>query len=123
MYPLAVLIVGVLLIWIGVYQRRRLGRPADRAFGTKLALVSLGGASAIVLGAFPALYVLIHHATHGGPIERSLPPGVSTEAVLGLLVVGMVMGLTHAFYSFVEHLTSESVRPPTSDPRQESDSA
>lgn len=65
----------------------------------------------MVLGAFPALYVLISNAWYGGPLERNLPPGVSLEAIMGLLVVGMVMGLNHAFYSFIEHLNSD----PTSD--------
>lgn len=69
-------------------------------------LVSLAGASALVLILFPGCWLLVRHAVWGGTVEGNLPPGFSIDAMLGILVLGMFIGVTHAAYSILEHLTS-----------------
>jgi hypothetical protein len=106
LYPLAVALLGALIFGLGCWHRHRHNLPIDRAFSTKLVMVSLAGAGAVVLGLFPVGWLLVRHAVWGGPVESNLPPGVSVDALLGLLVVGVFIALVHAFYGLVEHLKS-----------------
>lgn len=99
-------VLGLVFFGAGCWYRYRRGQPLDRAFGTKHVLVSLAGASALVLILFPVCWLLIRHAVWGGTVEGNLPPGFSVEAMLGILVLGMFIGVTHAAYSILEHLTS-----------------
>lgn len=91
----------------GCWYRQRIGKPVDRAFATKHVMVSLAGASAVVLILFPVCWLLVRHALWGGTVESNLPPDFSAQAMLGILVVGMFIGLTHAYYSLIEHLHSD----------------
>ncbi len=106
MYPLAVAILGLVMFAAGCWYRRRRELPMDRSFGTKHVMVSLAGASALVLILFPVCWLLIRHAVWGGSVDGNLPPGFSVDAMLGILVLGMFIGVTHAVYSLLEHLNS-----------------
>jgi hypothetical protein len=106
LYPLAVALLGLLIFGSGCWYRHRCGLAIDRSFGTKHVMASLAGARALVLILFPVCWLLIRHAAWGGTVESNLPPGFSIDAMLGILVVGMFIGLVHAFYSLVEHLNS-----------------
>ena len=105
MLPLAVLITIVSILVGGLWARRRSGQPIDTPFTTTLTLMASGAGTAIVAGGL-ALWVVIARAIHGGTIDSNLPPGMSEDALLGLVVVGALITIVRAVSSLIDHVRS-----------------
>jgi len=106
LYQFAIQAVSLGLIGYGLWKRRRLGLSCDLTFTGALVPVCFGIGTALIGGAFPVLYLLILNAVRGGPIESNLPPGLTPDSFLGLLMAPIVLSLVYAFYGYTKHLKS-----------------
>jgi len=103
---LALLVIPAVLVAHGFRKRRRLGKPTDRAFASKLVWTSVGAATAVVASIFPPVWVFVSFTLHGGRIEDNMPPGYSPQFILGALLVGGAFTAISTAYGYGEHLDS-----------------
>jgi uncharacterized membrane protein YfcA len=103
---LALVVVTVALIAYGFRERRRRGKPADRAFASKLAWTSVGLASALVGVILPATWTFVSFVVYGGRLEENVPPGYSLHFVFGASLLGCAFTAVSAAYGYGEHLDS-----------------
>lgn len=104
MLYLAALGLGILLVGLGVRQRKRDGLPIDSAYTSKLVWVSLGLGMAIGSMIIPSLWLFISWSLRGGSVEDNLPPGVDGRFLLVILVVGASMTLVYTFFGYRDHV-------------------
>jgi hypothetical protein len=72
--------------------------PPDRYSGILPSFTLLGSALSI--------YVVVARAVRGGSIESNLPPGISEDALLGLVVLGAITTVVATMYRYYDHLDS-----------------
>jgi len=102
---LAFLVVVAALFFGGLWARRRRGVPATSAFRTTLFILAAGTGTAIVGSAVP-LYVILLRGVRGGSIEANLPPGISEDVLLNLVIVGAGITIVAAVGRYLDHLDS-----------------
>jgi hypothetical protein len=102
-----VFLIGVVLTiglfgW-GIYKRWSGGPAPSSDYLNKLFFESLGlGTALVALGV--TSWVLGSFVIRGSSLESNLPPGVSIETVLGLMVVGAVMTAINTFVSYKDRV-------------------
>jgi hypothetical protein len=104
-----VFLLGILLTiglcGFGVYSRWRSGLPLDSDYLNRLFFESLGLGTAS-LAIVVTSWVLGSYEIRGGSLERNLPPGVSVDTILGLMVVGAIMTGINTFASYRDRVSS-----------------
>lgn len=104
MLYLAALGLGILLVALGIRQRKREGLPIDSAYTSKLVWVSLGLGMAIGSMIFPSLWLFVSWSLRGGRVEDNLPPGIDGRFLLVILVIGASMTLVYTFFGYRDHV-------------------
>ena len=104
MVYLAGLGLSIILIAIGIRQRRWRGLPVDSGYASKLVWVPLGLGGALGSLAFPATWLVVSFSIHGGRIEDNLPPGTDPKVLLGLFVVGTFFSILHTLFGYRDHV-------------------
>jgi hypothetical protein len=102
---LAVLVIVVLLIGGGVWRRRRQSKNLDSTFMSTLAIRASAAGTTLMIGAL-SVYVVVARAIRGGSIENSLPPGMSEDTLLSVVILGAIIAIVAAWYRYLEHLDS-----------------
>ena len=106
MFPLAFLVVVILLFVGGVWARRRRGLEVSSAYRTDLALLAAGCATASVGVLVPA-YVVVRRGIYGGAIGDNLPHGVSEDVLLNLVIVGGAITIVAAVNRYLDRIKTE----------------
>ena len=80
-------------------------QTVDSSFMSTLVLNASAGGTTLLSGAV-SLYVVVARGVRGGSIESNLPPGISEDTLLGLVILGAMLAIVASMYRYFEHLDS-----------------